>query len=164
MHPDPSGNPGFYSALRRDKRVGAQTLDDRDAWQDRLRPAAFFDKPARQVVVGPGRFGLFLKPSLETPCALAREHLEAVNLANGVQMLLTSLTPRGIGQDIVAGQAKLGRDEAQNLFWDDLVRRQKTSRVSQRTELQGKTDPVFWSPSVVDMLKVIIGEGVVTQH
>ena len=68
----PGGNPGFYSSLRRDKRVGAQTLDDRDAWQDRLRSAAFFDKTVRQVVVGPGRFGLFLKPSLEIPCALAR--------------------------------------------------------------------------------------------
>ena len=40
-----------------------------------------------------------------------------------MQVLLAGLATRGVGQDIIAGQAELSRDEAQNLFRDDLVKR-----------------------------------------
>ncbi len=86
------------------KPICAQTLDDRDAGQDHLRHAAFFDNPARQVAFQSSRIGLSLKPSPEAPRIPARGYLEALNLANGVQMLLTGLAPRGTGQDIIAGQ------------------------------------------------------------
>ncbi len=87
----PTGDPGADPSLRRDKRIRAKPLDDRDPRQDGLTCPALLDKAPGQILVRSGSFGGILKPGLQVPGAPPGEHLVAIDFAQGGQVLMPCL-------------------------------------------------------------------------
>ena len=110
-------------AFRRDKRIRTEALDDGYTLKDGPGPAALIDKPAGQIMVGGRVLRLTRKPSLQLTCAVTGKHLETVELAEVVKMLLTGLTPSGVGKDLIPGHAQLGPNKPDDGLRDHLARR-----------------------------------------
>ena len=71
--------------------------------------------------------------------------------------------PRRVIDKILATQAKLRSDEFQNLHRDDLARGQSPPRIPQHAQLQCEAEFIVGPPTLSDMAKILIAEGVMLE-
>jgi hypothetical protein len=79
-------------------------------------------------------------------------------------MLSPRLFPNGVAFEIIRLHADLGTDKIEHARGDQLSGVQQATRMPERTELEGKTQPVLWATAGTDMLDIIIIQGVVPQE
>ncbi|EPR14778.1 hypothetical protein M527_27650 [Sphingobium indicum IP26] len=79
-------------------------------------------------------------------------------------MLLTGLTPSGIGDKRIGRNAELSANKGKDFVRDHLARSQCTARISQCAKLQGKTEPIFRPATLLDVFQIVVAQCVVLQQ
>jgi hypothetical protein len=120
----PPGDPGIDPPFRRDQRIRAQPLDDRDPGQDSLGCPALLHKAPCQIIVRSRRFGRIFQPNLQVPRSSAREHLVTVDFPQRSKMLATGFFTGRIVRQIIRTQPELRSQETCHGLGNDLTWRQ----------------------------------------
>jgi len=89
---------------------------------------------------------------------------QAIDLPKSLKMLLSRLATCGVSEKRFACNAQLSADKTKHFVWDGLSKRQQSPRIPQGAQLKCKANPVLWPSPFADMIKVIIGQRVVTKH
>lgn len=104
--------------------IRAKPFDDCDPGQDGLRRPALFHETSCQILVRSGCFGRTLQPGLEIARPSTREHLEAVEFAQGCQVFAAGFLASRIIDQIIRPQPKLRGQKARDRQGNNLAGRQ----------------------------------------
>ena len=155
---------GFDPAFGVDQCVGAKPLDRRRGRQDRPRLPAGIDEPARQILVRPRQRCLFAEPIAELTRRVVREGPESVQPAQLGKMLVPSLGPHRVVGQLVPVEVELAADEIHHRRRNELARSQQAARVAEHAQLQREAQLVAGTPARLDVLQVLVAQGVVAQQ
>ena len=104
------------------------------------------------------------KPLDELPRRAAREGPEPVQAAQLRQMLVPGLGPHRVVAELLPVQVELAADEVHDHRGNELARGQQTARVAEDAQLQREAQLVAGTPPDLDVLQVLVAQGVVAQQ
>jgi hypothetical protein len=95
---------------------------------------------------------------------LGRESDKSEVRAQGIELLIPCLKACGVGREGFGRDLDLVGNKAKRRRRYQFALPQQPSRISQRTELQGKAEPIAIAPPLVDRRKIGVGQGPISDQ